>query len=155
MSYYNGKAPRREEKDWCTSQPRRPLIVCLCGSTRFKAAFEQANLEETLAGKIVLQPGHFTHAEAEHQGAIHRAAGNSRPLAGDKEAYFGPEVAQQLEELYRRKIDLADEVLVLNVGGYIGASTAGEIEYAMRLGKPLRWWVDGAEIIRDWEEMPG
>lgn len=140
MSFYSGKYPPRDEaKDWATAQPARPLIVCLCGSTRFKAEFEQANLEETLAGKIVLQPGHFTHAEAENQGAINRAAGNSRPVAGDKESYFGAEVAQQLEELYRRKIDLADEVLVLNVGGYLGSSTASEVAYARRQGKPLRW----------------
>jgi hypothetical protein len=139
MSYLAQKPYRREEKDWYTTQPARPVIVCLCGSTRFKAAFEQANLEETLAGKIVLQPGHFTHAEAVNQGAIRRAAGNSRPVAGDKEIYFGPEVAQQLEELYRRKIELADEVLVLNEGGYIGSSTAAEIAYARSLGKRLRW----------------
>jgi hypothetical protein len=137
---YNDKAPyQREEKEWYTRKPARPTIVCLCGSTRFRDAFEEANLEETLAGKIVLQPGHYTHAAAENQGAVNRAAGNSRPVPGDKEIWFGPEVAQQLEELCRRKIDLADEVLVLNVGGYVGSSTAAEVAYAQSLGKQVRW----------------
>lgn len=141
MSYLASTPYVREEKDWCTTKPTRPTIVCLCGSTRFRAAFEQANLEETLAGKIVLMPGSFTHAE--------QAGG-----LGDKEVFFGPEVAAQLDELYRRKIDLADEILVLNVGGYIGDSTAGEIEYAHNQRKTIRWWVDGAIVIRNREEVP-
>jgi hypothetical protein len=120
------KPYHREEKDWYTAKPARPVIVCLCGSTRFRDAFEAANLAETLAGKIVLQPGHYTHAVA---------AGES--VAGDKETYFAPGVAAQLEELYRRKIELADEVLVLNVGGYVGESTAKEIDYAAGLGKRI------------------
>ena len=123
---YDPKPYVREEKDWCTAQPARPTIVCLCGSTRFATAFAQANLSETLAGKIVLMPGSFTHAE-------------QAPGQGDKEVFFGPEVAAALDELYRRKIDLADEVLVLNVGGYVGHSTAAEVAYARAHGKVLRW----------------
>ncbi len=44
-----------------------------------------------------------------------------------------------LDELHRHKIDLADEVLILNVGGYIGESTAGELAYARRQGKRVRF----------------
>lgn len=44
-----------------------------------------------------------------------------------------------LDELHLRKIDLADEVLILNVGSYIGESTRREIDYAKRNGKPLRF----------------
>lgn len=129
---YDKKPPlAAEEKDWYTATPKRPPIVCLCGSTRFEQAFKEANTSETLAGKIVLQPGHFTHTE-----------GPAAFGSGDKEKYFGPAVAAQLEELYRRKIELADEVLVLNVNGYIGASTWKEIQYARSLGKVLRWLVD-------------
>jgi hypothetical protein len=119
------KPYQREQKDWYTTTPARPTIVCLCGSTRFRSHFEAANLEETLAGKIVLQPGHYTHSVA--------------PQLGDKELYFSPEVAAGLEELYLRKIELADEVLVLNPGGYLGSSTRKEIDYALQLGKVVRW----------------
>ena len=87
-------------------------------------------MEETLAGKIVLQPGSYTHAEQ----------GEGSPF-GNKERLFGPEVAAKLDELYLRKIDLADEVLVINVDNYIGASTQKEIAYARAQGKPIRWLV--------------
>jgi hypothetical protein len=78
----------------------RPKIVCLCGSTRFKEAFERANREETLSGKIVLSVGMFGHSEGLDMS--------------------GP-VKAMLDRLHLCKIDLADEVLVLNVGGYVGA----------------------------------
>jgi hypothetical protein len=138
MSLYDlpTEARTREEKDWCTSKPKTPPIVCLCGSTRFREAYMQYNLSETLAGKIVLMPGSFTHAEQHGD-------------FGNKERLFGPEVAAALDELYKRKIDLADEVLVLNIGGYIGASTLNEIDYARANGKPVRYhqhqhvWPDG------------
>jgi len=46
-----------------------------------------------------------------------------------------------LDQLHLRKIDLADEIFVVNVDGYYGASTSREIAYARRLGKPIRWLV--------------
>jgi hypothetical protein len=96
----------------------KPTIVCLCGSTRFREAYEKAQKEETLAGKIVLTVGLFGHAEAL-----------------DME---GP-TKKMLDELHLRKIDLADEILVLNVGGYIGESTRNEITYARLASKKIRW----------------
>jgi hypothetical protein len=99
----------------------RPKIVCLCGSTRFMEVFFEAGWRETLAGKIVLSVGVCKHAA--HHGA---------------EA-LGEDVVKRLDDLHKRKIDLADEVLVLNVGGYIGDSTRSEIEYATRNNKPIRW----------------
>ena len=95
-----------------------PRIVCLCGSTRFKEAFISANRSETLAGRIVLSVGMFGHDEGIDMDGLLKA---------------------NLDELHKRKIDLADEVLVLNVGGYVGSSTKSEIEYAKEHGKPLRW----------------
>ncbi|MEU3297051.1 hypothetical protein ABZ722_32515 [Streptomyces longwoodensis] len=41
--------------------------------------------------------------------------------------------------LHRRKIEVADEVLIVNPGGYIGDSTRSEITYASSLGKPIRY----------------
>ena len=100
---------------------RLPRIVCLCGSTRFMNAFFEAGWNFTLRGYIVLSVGVCKHAE--HHGA---------------EA-LGQDVADRLDELHLRKIDLADEVYVLNVGGYIGSSTRKEIEYAESLNMPVKY----------------
>ena len=96
-----------------------PTIVTLCGSTRFSEAFRLANLRETLAGKIVLSIGCDTKSDDALQ---------LQP--GDKE---------RLDELHLRKIDLSDEVLILNVNGYIGESTRRELAYARQHGKTIRW----------------
>lgn len=111
----SGVENRQQPSDQSAARPR---IVCLCGSTRFKDAFIAANRSETLAGRIVLSVGLFGHAEG---------------LNMD-----GP-IKARLDDLHKRKIDLADEVLILNVGGYVGSSTKSEIEYAQKHGKPLRW----------------
>ena len=104
---------------------QRPTIVCLCGSTRFGAAFQRANLEETLAGKIVLSIGCDMRSDAE--------------LFADKSTDEIKRIKDDLDELHKRKIDLADEVLILNVGGYIGTSTASEFAYAEALNKQIRY----------------
>jgi hypothetical protein len=101
-----------------------PKIVVLCGSTRFYQQFQRANYEETMAGNIVLSVGFYMHrSEAAH---------------GEK-CGCTSEQKITLDELHKRKIDLADEVFVLNVGGYIGDSTRSEIEYAQALGMPIRY----------------
>ena len=51
-------------------------------------------------------------------------------------------VKLMLDELHKRKIDLADDVLILNVGGYIGESTRSELNYARAHGKPVRFLED-------------
>ena len=114
----------RRVEHWLELCGDLPKIVCLCGSTRFYEAFMRANYEETMAGNIVLSVGFFMH----------------RPDATHGEA-FGctPEQKIKLDELHKQKIELADEVLVLNVGGYIGESTRSEIEHAERIGKPVRY----------------
>jgi nucleoside 2-deoxyribosyltransferase len=93
----------------------KPLVVCLCGSTRFRAEIAEANRAATMAGKIVLAPGVFGHA--------------GDPLTDEDKA--------RLDRLHLAKIDMADEVLVVNPEGYIGESTCREIEYATRTGKPV------------------
>ena len=102
----------------------KPVIVCLCGSTRFWREFQAASLRETLAGKIVLSIGAATGTDDEHFGNL------------PKEEY--DRVKAMLDELHLRKIDLADEILVLNVGGYIGESTARECCYASNQKKYIR-----------------
>lgn len=97
---------------------KRPTIVCLCGSTRFKDVFVAVNASETMAEKIVLSVGWFSHADGVTLTANEKA---------------------RLDELHLRKIDLADEVLILNVGGYVGESTQREIAYAYFCNKDVRW----------------
>lgn len=114
--------------DWHVPKPTvvqppplaRPRVVTLCGSTRFKQAFIEANFRETMAGRIVLTVGWYSHADAE----------TYTPT---------PEEKRRLDALHLAKIDLSDEILVINVGGYVGESTAREIAHARSLGKPIRW----------------
>ena len=104
-----------------------PRIVCLCGSTRFYDAFRAANLRLTLAGEIVLSIGCDTKSD----GDIATAGG----LGKDPE-----QVKADLDALHKRKIDLADYVLVVSdETGYFGESTAGEIRYAVDHGKMVRF----------------
>ncbi len=102
----------------------RPRIVCLCGSTRFYDEFRKANLALTLRGEIVLSIGCDFRSDADLQAV--------NELGEDAEA-----TKAHLDELHKRKIDLADYVLVLNPGGYVGDSTRGEIGYAVAHGKPI------------------
>ncbi|MGL5927969.1 MAG: hypothetical protein ACRCY8_03445, partial [Dermatophilaceae bacterium] len=83
--------------------PDRPEIVCLCGSTRFVDQMGAANRELTLAGVIVVAPAVFPRAEG-----------------GEADGLVTDEQRTALAELHLRKIDLADRVLVVNPGGYVG-----------------------------------
>ena len=107
-------------------KPSRPKIVCLCGSTRFSEAFQEANLRETLAGHIVLSIGTNLKSDAE--------------LFDHLPPHALQSLKDQLDELHLRKIDLADEVLILDVDGYIGESTSRERRYAQETGKTIRYW---------------
>ena len=120
----------RHENGYAACPPRfaepRPPIVVLCGSTRFWETFQKENLRLTLEGTIVLSVGGATTSDEEHL----------------RHGVITEEDKIRLDELHKRKIDLADEVLVLNVGGYIGDSTKSEIEYALALGKPIVYLED-------------
>lgn len=108
----------------------RPEIVCLCGSTRFKDQFREANARFTLDGKIVLTVGFFHHADGIPDEAKGKAIGEDG------------EWKHKVDHLHFRKIDLADRVHVINPGGYIGESTRKEIEYAREHGVPITWLQD-------------
>lgn len=96
--------------------PDRPEIVCICGSTRFADEMLAANRDLTFAGVIVVAPGVLVSP-------------------GDQE--ITDEQKAALDTLHLRKIDLADRVLVVNPGGYVGESTSREIAYARATGKPV------------------
>lgn len=106
----------------------RPVVVCLCGSSRFRREHDLAMMRETLAGKIVIGMGLFGH-DNYPPGA----------MAATDDGDEASEVKRMLDALHFRKIDLADEVLVLDVENYIGLSTAREAEYAIRCGKRVRY----------------
>ena len=101
-------------------------VITLCGSTRFRDAFLEAQKNLTLAGNIVISVGLFGHS-------------------GDSEVWEGmaedtlTATKQTLDDMHKRKIDMADEIFVINVGGYIGESTRSEIAYAAAAGKPVRY----------------
>lgn len=107
-----------------------PKVVCLCGSTKFKKEFEEITMDESLKGHVVLSVGCFAHHD------------NIR--ISDKEK-------EELDILHKRKIDMADEIIVINVNGYIGDSTKSEIKYAKEHGKSIvylvepGWYEDGTE----------
>ena len=101
-------------------------VITLCGSTRFKDEFMEAQKRLTLEGNIVISVGLFGHA-------------------GDAEVWENMDegtltkTKEMLDDMHKRKIDMADEIYVINVGGYIGTSTRSEIEYATRTGKAVRY----------------
>ena len=101
-------------------------VITLCGSTRFKDEFMEAQKQLTLEGNIVISVGLFGHA-------------------GDNEVWENMDegtltaTKKMLDDMHLRKIDMADEIYVINVGGYIGASTRAEIAYAERAGKAIRY----------------
>ena len=92
--------------------PDRPEIVCICGSTRFVDEMRAANRDLTFDGVIVVAPG-------------------------EADAVITAEQKTALDALHLRKIDLADRVLVVNPGGYVGESTSREIAYARATGTPV------------------
>ena len=102
-------------------------VITLCGSTRFKDAFMEVQKKLTLEGNIVISVGLFGHS------------GDSEVWEGMSEDTLTA-TKRMLDDMHKRKIDMADEIFVINVGGYIGSSTRSEIEYAHATGKPVRYW---------------
>ena len=99
-------------------------VITLCGSTKFEEQFMDVQRDLTLQGNIVISVGVFGHSR-------------------DKKVWEkinNPEQAKEmLDDIHKRKIDMADEIFVINVGGYIGASTRSEIEYAKSHGNKIEY----------------
>lgn len=92
-------------------------VITLCGSTKFKEQYLEAQKRLTLEGNIVISVGLFGHS-------------------GDNEVWT-EDTKAMLDDMHKRKIDMADEIFVVNVGGYIGESTRSEILYAIESGKDV------------------
>ena len=101
-------------------------IITLCGSTRFKNEFIVAQERLTLDGNIVISVGLFGHS------------GDEEVLEGMDEGALS-KTKEMLDDMHKRKIDIADLIYVINVGGYIGDSTKSEIAYAIEQGKEVRY----------------
>jgi len=115
-----------------------PRIVCLCGSTRFGDAYQAAFRRLSLAGEIVLTVAVVTYE------------GSGDPLRAD------PDQKRALDILHLRKIDLCDYVYVINPSGYIGESTRREIDYAVSVGKPVKYLEEGrCSEMRRWPHRDG
>ena len=103
-------------------------VVTLCGSTKFKDQFMQVQKELTLKGYIVISVRLFGHS-------------------GDNEVWENMDegtltkTKEMLDDMHKRKIDMADEIFVINVNGYIGESTKSEIQYALNKGKKVNYLV--------------
>ena len=101
-------------------------VITLCGSTRFRDEFMETQKRLTLEGNIVISVGLFGHS-------------------GDNEVWENMDegtltkTKEMLDDMHKRKIDMADEIFVINVGGYIGSSTRSEIVYAEATGKPVKY----------------
>ena len=103
----------------------KPKIVCLCGSTRFTEQMLIKQWELTKQGFIVLSWCALPNSYFK---------GDDKTHISDQEG-----VKEIVDKIHLRKIDLADEIFVLNVGGYIGESTSKEIEYALYHDKPIKY----------------
>ena len=104
-------------------------IVTLCGSTRFKNESMKVQKRLTLEGNIVISVGLFGHS------------GDSEVWENMDEGTL-TKTKEMLDDMHKRKIDMADEIFVINVGVYIGDSTRSEIEYAIEHGKRVRYLED-------------
>lgn len=94
-------------------------VITLCGSTKFKDEFFREQKRLTLEGNIVISVGLFDHS-------------------GDNEVWTD-NTKIMLDDMHKRKIDMADEIFVINKNGYIGESTKSEIEYAKKRNKKVNY----------------
>ena len=94
-------------------------VITLCGSTKFKEDFFREQKRLTLEGNIVISVGMFGHS-------------------GDDEVWKDG-TKEMLDDMHKRKIDMSDEIFVINKNGYIGSSTKSEIEYAIKTNKKVHY----------------
>lgn len=94
-------------------------VITLCGSTKFKDEFMSEQKRLTLEGNIIISVGLFGHS-------------------GDNEVWT-EDTKEMLDDMHKRKIDMSDEIFVINKNGYIGSSTRSEIDYAIAHGKTVNY----------------
>lgn len=97
-------------------EERQYRKITLCGSTKFKDEYNWWNIKLTLEGNLVYSVASMTHTD-------------KNPITDEQK--------ELLDWVHKRKIDESDEIFVIDVDGYIGDSTHGEIEYALGKGKKV------------------
>ena len=98
-------------------------VITLCGSTKFEAEFAEVNQRLTMEGCVVISLGMFSLPDLPD----YDWTADSSDLKG------------RLGGVHFQKIRMADEVYIVDPGGYVGESTRREIAYAESLGKPVRY----------------
>ncbi len=93
-------------------------IITLCGSIKFKTEFMKVQEQLTLDGNIVFMPNFFNTIKKDEMNI---------------------ETKRMLDRMHKQKIDMSDEIYVINFGKYIGESTKAEIEYAKTKGKKISY----------------
>ena len=93
-------------------------VITLCGSIKFKTEFMKVQEKLTLEGNIVFTPNFLNNIKKEE---------------------INEKTKKMLDEMHRQKIDMSNEIYVINVGGYIGDSTKNEIEYTKEKGKKISY----------------
>jgi hypothetical protein len=104
-------------------------VITLCGSTKFKSEYIEVNKWLTLQGNIVISTGLYGQTD------------------GDM---LKREEKVMLDKLHKDKIDISDEIFVIDVNGYIGNSTKSEIEHAYSKGKKIRFYTSEKDDFEFW-----
>ena len=104
----------------------KPKIVTLCGSSKYcdimaVCAWFIERDEKAITMGLHLLPRWY-------------------PIKAESHIAEMEGVAEAMDKLHLSKIDISDEIFVVNFDDYIGDSTRGEIEYTMKLNKPIRWF---------------
>lgn len=103
---------------------RKPIIICICGSSRFVAEMAIFRWELEKSGEVITLGLHLlpaSYIKVRDHGAENEG------------------IAEIMDELHLRKIDVSDKVFIFNKNGYIGKSTRNEIKYAEKIGKPITY----------------
>ena len=108
------------------------MVVTICGSTRFKDEIQAVARDLTMQGHIVLAPCVFHHADNDE---------------------LTTEQKIRLDNLHKQKINMSDAIFVVNVDGYIGESTYGEIDWAERMKKEVYFLIQ-PEVSEKEEKEP-
>lgn len=114
QDYIDKKEEEESKKEW--RKLKKYNIITLCGSINFKDEFLKVQEKLVLKGNIVFTPNFFDNIKKEE---------------------ISLETKEMLDKMHKQKIDMSDEIYVINQGGYIGESTKLEIEYAKQKGKKL------------------
>ena len=97
-------------------------VITLCGSTRFKNTFLEVERLLSYKEYIVISVGIYQHTDIEDRNRM------------------TPTIKEMQDDMHKCKIDMSDEIYVIDVDGYIGDSTRSQIEYAKACGKKVHYY---------------